>query len=89
MELNSAGDGNLELCVKDNGPGPAEHVQSQLFEPFVSEKADGTGLGLAVAQQIAQQHGGSVVWRRVEDWTWFIVRIPIRTEVEHGITADR
>jgi nitrogen-specific signal transduction histidine kinase len=46
----------------DNGPGVPEAIRESLFQPFVSVgKPSGTGLGLTLAQKIAQEHGGSVV----------------------------
>jgi signal transduction histidine kinase len=52
-----------DICVgiTDSGPGVAESIRSSLFEPFVSEgKQKGTGLGLTLAQRVAQEHGGDV-----------------------------
>jgi nitrogen-specific signal transduction histidine kinase len=50
------------VTVIDNGPGVPEGVRNSLFEPFVSEgKQKGTGLGLTLAQCIANEHGGDVV----------------------------
>jgi signal transduction histidine kinase len=48
------------VLIEDTGPGiPAEH-QAQLFSPFFSTKARGTGLGLAVCQRIVGEHGGTI-----------------------------
>jgi len=49
----------LILRVCDTGPGVAEQVKPRLFEPFVSGRTDGMGLGLALAQEIALAHGGT------------------------------
>ncbi len=61
------------LCVRDSGPGPSAEVSARLFEPFVTGKPEGTGLGLFVAQQIAEDHGGSIRWQRCEGMTEFRV----------------
>ncbi len=46
------------IRVSDTGPGLAPRVRAQIFEPFVSTKDDGAGLGLAIARRIIQEHGG-------------------------------
>lgn len=53
----SGGDEWLELVVEDDGPGLGSDPE-RLFEPFVTTKANGSGLGLAVARQICTAHGG-------------------------------
>jgi signal transduction histidine kinase len=65
------------LCVRDSGPGPSAEVSARLFEPFVTGKPEGTGLGLFVARQIAEDHGGSICWQRCEGMTEFRVELPI------------
>jgi signal transduction histidine kinase len=52
-------------------------VRQRIFEPFFSTKAQGTGLGLAVSQQILQAHGGSLTCHSSPgDGTTFVVRLP-------------
>ncbi len=53
-------DGLVEIDVADEGPGVPDDVRERIFEPFFSTRAEGTGLGLAVARQIARAHGGDV-----------------------------
>ncbi len=50
----------VRLVVTDNGPGFAEKVLKRAFEPYVTTKAKGTGLGLAVVRKIADEHGARV-----------------------------
>ncbi len=50
----------LEFCVKDNGPGVAEDLMPHLFDPFVSTKPTGSGLGLALVAKIVGDHGGII-----------------------------
>lgn len=66
----------VEICVADNGPGPAPEICQRLFEPLVTTRPEGTGLGLAVVREIVESHGGTVDWRREEGWTLFTLRLP-------------
>ena len=50
----------LEFCVKDNGPGVAEESDAALFDPFVTTKPTGSGLGLALVAKIIGDHGGII-----------------------------
>ena len=45
----------VRLTVQDNGPGFPEHILNRAFEPYVTTKAKGTGLGLAVVKKIADE----------------------------------
>lgn len=76
LELARRAGNQLTICVSDSGLGPAEHVRENLFEPFVTEKPDGVGLGLSVAREVAQQHGGKIEWSRVDGMTCFTVELP-------------
>ena len=55
---------HIVLRIVDNGAGPPREMIERLFEPFATSKPEGIGLGLAVARQIAQSHGGNIVFRR-------------------------
>ncbi len=80
--------GRLVIRVSDSGAGPDVGVQQRLFEPFVTDKPDGTGLGLSVAREIAEQHGGGIHWQRSEGSTTFVIEIPEQqTEGERGKTT--
>src|ERR1700693_6390420 len=50
----------LEFCVRDNGPGVPEDLMSHLFDPFVTTKPKGSGLGLALVAKIIGDHGGII-----------------------------
>jgi two-component system sensor histidine kinase FlrB len=50
----------LAFVVADSGPGIPESARAQIFAPFFTTKAEGTGLGLAVARDLASAHGGRV-----------------------------
>ncbi len=50
----------VRLTLTDNGPGFAEHVLNRAFEPYVTTKSKGTGLGLAVVKKITEEHGATI-----------------------------
>jgi PAS domain S-box-containing protein len=52
---------NVEVVVADNGPGLPQLVLDRLFEPFVSTKPDGMGLGLSICRSIVEAHGGRLI----------------------------
>jgi signal transduction histidine kinase len=54
------GDGRARLSVEDDGPGVPPELAKRLFEPFVSARPGGSGLGLTVARRVAEQHGGTL-----------------------------
>jgi two-component system NtrC family sensor kinase len=68
--------GGVEIRVEDDGPGiPAEHLP-KIFEPFFSTKDGGTGLGLALTQQIIVEHGGRIQVEANERGTTFAIELP-------------
>lgn len=64
------------IDVVDSGPGVPPSVQSKLFEPFVTNKPEGVGLGLAVSRQIAEAHGGTLKCLRLPEGTVFRLLLP-------------
>jgi two-component system nitrogen regulation sensor histidine kinase GlnL len=72
----------LRLEIVDDGRGVPEELVDQLFLPLVSGRAEGSGLGLALAQQVAREHRGSLAYRSRPGHTVFTVLLPIASE--HG-----
>jgi nitrogen fixation/metabolism regulation signal transduction histidine kinase len=65
---SSGPSGRVRLIVRDNGGGFPEHILKRAFEPYVTTKVKGTGLGLAVVKKIADEHGARVdISNRVTD----------------------
>ena len=69
------------ICVADNGPGIPDRDLQKIFLPFYTTKSEGTGLGLAVVQKVALQHGGSIEARnRPGGGAEFLLWLPLRQE---------
>jgi two-component system nitrogen regulation sensor histidine kinase GlnL len=75
----------IRLDVADDGSGVAEAVRDTLFQPLVSGRADGTGLGLALAQEIAGEHGGELRYVSRPGATVFSLYLPL--DDTHGEAA--
>ncbi len=69
--------GDVVVEVEDNGPGVAAAVQERIFEVFYSSRGGGTGLGLPIARQILERHGGTIEVHSLEgQGATFRMRLP-------------
>ncbi|TCT39294.1 two-component system sensor histidine kinase NtrB [Martelella mediterranea] len=71
----------LEFCVHDNGPGVPQDLMSHLFDPFITTKPNGTGLGLALVAKIIGGHGGIVECDSASGRTTFRILMPVSKDV--------
>ncbi len=77
------------LRVADSGAGVAAGMEDRIFEPFASDKPEGTGLGLFVAREVARAHGGTVTYEPRDGKTVFRAELPRRiAEQADGAPAD-
>lgn len=69
----------VEFCVEDSGPGVSEEVMGKIFEPFVTSKADGMGLGLAISRTLLLTRGGELLCAQSKKLggAAFTVRVPL------------
>lgn len=78
----------LEFCVVDNGPGIPDDLVPHLFDPFITTKTNGSGLGLALVAKIIGGHGGIVECDRQNNKTIFRVLMPASRNVAADEPVD-
>jgi signal transduction histidine kinase len=90
LHVESGQEHYIQLEVTDNGDGIPADLLDNLFEPYVTTKTRGTGLGLAVVKKIVEEHGGVVMADNLPDsGARFIIRLPTKwvgnkTGTEHN-----
>jgi two-component system nitrogen regulation sensor histidine kinase GlnL len=78
------------VTIEDNGCGIPAHIQGSLFDPFVSEKPGGKGLGLALVAKIVQDHAGIIEFTSELGHTQFAVILPLHENtVESSVDEGR
>ena len=86
--VENSGRPELRLVVADDGPGIPPGDLEKLFLPFYTTKPDGTGLGLAVVQKIAVQHGGSAEARNLsEGGAAFMLTLPAEAPAAQSVAS--
>jgi signal transduction histidine kinase len=73
----TSSNGGAGVLVRDSGPGVAPAVRSRLFEPFVTGKPNGVGIGLALSRRIARAHGGDLVHEEAAAGAAFRLVLPL------------
>lgn len=82
VATRGADDGMVEVSVADNGPGLSPDIADHLFQPFVSTKASGMGVGLSISRTIVEAHGGRI-WAEPNPGGGAVFRFTIR-----GVTEE-
>ncbi|WP_290652315.1 ATP-binding protein [Aquisalimonas sp.] len=67
----------IEIQVRDRGPGFSDDVAEHLFEPYVTTKVKGTGLGMPIVKKIVEEHNGSITAENLADGACVTVRLPM------------
>jgi len=68
--------GSVAVAIEDSGPGVEETVRPRLFEPLITTKQKGIGLGLALVKRIVERHGGTISYEPRGRGARFVVRLP-------------
>jgi len=76
----------LKVEIEDNGPGIPDHMQERVFYPMVSGRADGSGLGLSIAQDIVSRHQGSIQLHSEPGRTRCVLLLPFQSgEMQNAV----
>lgn len=76
VELATSGD-RVRFSVRDAGPGIPPELRDRIFEPFVTTKTDGVGLGLALTRRIVEDHGGRIGFDASDRGSTFWIELPV------------
>lgn len=79
----------IKLQIIDNGPGIPPEIRDRIFYPLVSGRADGSGLGLTLAQTFVTQHHGMIECESQPGDTCFTIRLPIESTAMKNSTTLR
>lgn len=79
-------DDGVRIEIEDNGPGVSDVVAKHLFEPFVTTRSGGMGLGLALSRELVAAHGGTIDWERnrTDGGARFKIELPLSPENTYG-----
>ena len=78
----------LHVDISDNGSGVPEALQPHLFEPFVTSKANGSGLGLALVSKVIADHGGVISCESKPGFTTFRMLLPVASAVADALHGE-
>ena len=79
----------VEIKITDTGPGIADEMFDQLFEPYITTKPKGSGLGLAIVKKIVEEHGGMIFAENAENsGASIIIRLPVKRLENLALEAD-
>jgi two-component system, NtrC family, sensor histidine kinase HydH len=81
LQIDALNDSELQIILRDNGPGINEEAKKRMFNLYYTTKAKGTGIGLSIVQRIVYEHGGIIeVDSEPGNGTMFFIKMPMRVE---------
>jgi signal transduction histidine kinase len=80
-------DGQIQVAVRDTGPGIPPEIQDHIFHPYFSTKDRGTGIGLTLAEKLVRQHRGHLDFRTGPGGTTFSITLPVEAQDPDGTEA--
>ena len=72
----------LRIDITDSGPGIPEEMQQKIFYPMVTSRAEGTGVGLSIAQSLISRHNGLIECSSSEEGAKFTILLPLEMEMK-------
>ena len=87
VTLQRMDEGMLQLRIANTGPEPPEAIRERIFEPLVSGKPEGAGLGLAIAREVVEKHQGRLMYEPRDGLTEFSAHLPLSPE-QHSVHAE-
>jgi two-component system nitrogen regulation sensor histidine kinase GlnL len=78
----------LQIAIKDSGKGVSDELQAHIFEPFVSNKSGGSGLGLAMVASVIADHGGAIAMHSSPQGSCFTLNLPITQGYNDTASGD-
>ena len=79
----------LQIAITDSGKGVSEELQAHVFEPFVSNKSGGSGLGLAMVASVIADHGGAIAMQSSAQGSCFTLNLPIIQSYTDNAVANQ
>jgi two-component system nitrogen regulation sensor histidine kinase GlnL len=73
----------VQVEISDNGPGISEDMHARVFQPLISGREGGSGLGLTIAHNFVTQHHGTITFESAPGKTCFTLLLPVQ-EASHG-----
>jgi PAS domain S-box-containing protein len=81
-------DSTIQVEVRDTGPGIPPEVGQDLFQPYVTSKERGSGIGLALVEKLISQHGGHVTYQSSPQGTTFLLNLPLAAGSKAGVNGQ-